>query len=262
MRACKFAGFALSGLGLWFNACGALGAPAEAAKQETPAPSAVAPSREAPPTVGATSESTAAPVNTVSREELELLKQQNSDLKGFQSDLLLTVWSTLAAVFVLTAALVGFGWFANFKMYERDKELLRRDLGSVVASSEERLQKAQESSLTNHEARIARNLDALEWEIKILDAEMQLKTGSPNVCVTLGLQALEMAIDTKTEWRIKTSLSQLEEAIDAGGEFYDREVVEAFGLLARVPAALSAQAEALAPKIKAAKIVPKSSSAL
>lgn len=237
----KFAWLAVVALGLSFNLCVA-SQPAVAISKAAPEPAAVA-----------------SPANSVSRDELQLLKEQNSDLKGFQSDLLLTMWSAFGSLVVLTLALLGFGWFANFRMYERDKELLRKDLEGVVASSESRLQAALESSLATSEKKLRQGVDRLDWKVKHLDTQFQLEREYLGSAATAALRSLELAVELKSEWRIKRSLEGFTDVIDAGGEFYEREVAEALTVLARVPTELRAQADELAPKVRGAKIIPKPS---
>jgi hypothetical protein len=242
MRVMRVTWLAIIALGFWFNLCAASESSAKVVAKVASEPAGVA-----------------SPMNAgrPSQAELELLKQQNADLKGFQSDVLLTMWSAFGALVVLTLALVGFGWFANFRMYERDKELLRKDLEGVVASSEARLQSALDSSLKTYTTKTDRRLNHLACDLKCLDTELQLETGNPSSAVTTGITALKRAIECNSEWRVKRQLRMLQQAVEDGGKFYEREIVEAFGLLTKVPAALSAQADELAPKIRAAQIMPK-----
>lgn len=187
------------------------------------------------------------------------MKQQNSDLKGSQSDLLVTVWSALAAVVVLTGALIGFGWYANFRLYERDKQLLKSELESFVALSSAQLKKDSENSFKQFESKSKLRTDRLRHDILIFRAEYAIESDSPSVAVTACISALELAIELKTEWRIRQSLQHLEEAIDAGGEFYEREIAETYGVLNKVPSGLAERAKAVASKLKTAKTMEEKS---
>lgn len=60
--------------------------------------------------------------------ELAVVRAQLEDNRKFQDQLLATVYWSLGTLATVAVLLTGFGWFANTKMYERDKAALERDL--------------------------------------------------------------------------------------------------------------------------------------
>jgi hypothetical protein len=61
-------------------------------------------------------------------EEVKLLKNEIRILQSFQDNLLSTVYWSLGTLVTVAALLVGFGWLANFRIYERDKAELGLEL--------------------------------------------------------------------------------------------------------------------------------------
>ncbi len=61
------------------------------------------------------------------------LKAQNELLKDYQQHLLETVYFSLGGLGVLVSLLLGYSWFTNFKIYERDKASLVNDLTAEVS---------------------------------------------------------------------------------------------------------------------------------
>lgn len=68
-------------------------------------------------------------------QRVALLEAQLQTMRDYHSSLLDTVYFALAGVFLLASLLVGFGWFANFKVYERDKLALRAELEAIVVKA-------------------------------------------------------------------------------------------------------------------------------
>ncbi len=53
-------------------------------------------------------------------------------LREFTQHILTTVYFSLATVAVVLLTMVGFGWYQNFRAYERDKEALRQSLSTSL----------------------------------------------------------------------------------------------------------------------------------
>lgn len=65
--------------------------------------------------------------------ELDLLRAQLAANKEFNGSILDTVYWALGGTFVLAGLLLGFGWLANFKVYERDKSAMKAELEAAIA---------------------------------------------------------------------------------------------------------------------------------
>jgi hypothetical protein len=53
--------------------------------------------------------------------------------------LLNTVYWSLGTLATVTALLIGFGWFANFRVYERDKGAMRTELLTEIGAERSRI---------------------------------------------------------------------------------------------------------------------------
>jgi AcrR family transcriptional regulator len=63
--------------------------------------------------------------------KVQVLQAEAQILKDFTQHLLATVYFSLATVVVVLITMVGFGWYQNFKVYERDKEALKTSLAAA-----------------------------------------------------------------------------------------------------------------------------------
>jgi hypothetical protein len=104
---------------------------------------------QAPPAPSATE---AVGLDTV---QLTLLRAQLATMREMNDDLLSTVHLSIGIVLTLALALVGYGWFTNFKVYERDKVALRHELLAVIREDAS----AVRESLTTDTARITKELE-------------------------------------------------------------------------------------------------------
>lgn len=82
-----------------------------------------------------------------SHGQVKLLKAEIEVIKSYQESLLLTVYWALGTLATIAAVLVGFGWFANFRIYERDKAALVQELRSVIDAELQKSKQAVESHI-------------------------------------------------------------------------------------------------------------------
>lgn len=116
----------------------------------TPSPLTPTPTATTTPTPTA---KTPPPANEKSTtDEVAILKAQLEQMKFYDQKLLSTVYWSLGAVITLTILIAGFSWFTNFRLYERDKESLRREMSLEIdkfRSDVKVLFSEQKSSLSN-----------------------------------------------------------------------------------------------------------------
>lgn len=114
----------------------------------------------------------AAPALSISQAELELKVQEKqiATIKEYHSSLLDTVYWALSTVATVAALLVGFGWFANFKFHESEKQRLKDELDgrikealafieSRLSAHEVQMLNAVDTRLDSHFTRVARDID-------------------------------------------------------------------------------------------------------
>lgn len=122
--------------------------------------------------------------HSISQLELELkvLQTQAATMKEYHSSLLDTVYWALGTVATVAVLLVGFGWFANFKFHESEKQRLKEELearlreatatiNARLGSHEIEVLNSIDSRLDGHLTRIARDIDIARAEASRFNQE-------------------------------------------------------------------------------------------
>ncbi len=87
--------------------------------------------------------------------EIQLLINQNALIKEHHSSLLRTVYWSLSALVTMTALLIGFGGWSNFRMHEKDKERLKDEVDKNITE----LNSQMETRLANNTNEYLKLLD-------------------------------------------------------------------------------------------------------
>jgi hypothetical protein len=156
------------------------------------------PAMAVPPAIasGASSQSNPGPtVELIAKIEAEASAQkaQLTNMKEYHSSLLDTVYWALGTLAAVTTLLAGFGWFANFKLYEADKTRLKEDFARMLADASAKT----ETTMVTVESALIQKVDTK------LDAAMQRQLSE--------LQAIrtEIASILKTQANDKAALDKI-----------------------------------------------------
>ena len=99
-------------------------------------------------------------VVSVNESEIRLLRQQLEDSRKFQEQILSAVYWSLGTLATVAALLVSFGWFANFKIYERDKVIMERELRALADANMAGLNSMFNMSLVKNTSELYKGLDS------------------------------------------------------------------------------------------------------
>jgi hypothetical protein len=135
------------------------------------------------------------------REELAVLRAQLQVMTSYDQRLLATVYWALGALGTLGAAIIGFGWFTNFKIYERDKDALRSALSADIQAELAKLRSELSAEVSKE---IKGNLSQLERNVGILINKQKLLEID---------QEMRVAEESKQKGLIKASLREMRRAL-------------------------------------------------
>jgi len=228
----------------------------------------------AKPVVEAKAEST-----DTRHEEIVVLKAQVETMREFIHHILATVYWSLASVVVIAVVLVGFGWFTNYKLHERELTSLRQELmnsleSRVNAFSSDFTKKSQLSieqltaqSVNAATRKIEQSISSVRRElescrqsisqlrIESLNAEArywELKNIPANVFFA-NLRMLKLAIGTKSDTEIGSALESMRHVLEGGTSLYHVHIPMVVELMNSLPDKYSPQAEALRFALKDVK---------
>ena len=217
-----------------------------------------------------TAASQAAPGEQLS--QVELLKAQLEVTRTYHSSLLDTVYWALGTVFVMVTLLVGFGWFANFRVYERDKDVLRRELEAENEKNKKKLETFLDQRLVQVSADVetaqAQRMETLEAlntvlsrrlndHLAMLERERIRQTIklSPSASYSLesALRLLEKCIDQSPD-EIPDVLHLILKKLDEGGKFTARAITDVNSALDKLPQQYKTLSDKLRTKLVASDI--------
>ena len=113
----------------------------------------------------------AAQVQALAEAELRIkaLKDEIQIFKDFTQNVLSTVYFALSTVIIVVVAMLGFSWYQNFKVYERDKEALRESLVSIInqhlGSQEQQLRARLDAKAISLEDNMKSSVQSLDSKI-------------------------------------------------------------------------------------------------
>jgi hypothetical protein len=138
--------------------------------------------------------------DTVHELEVALLKARLEETASFQQSLLSTVYWTLGVLATMMLALIGYSWFVNFRVYERDKLALERDLLSTIQTS---IRELETSLTTDIQSRLDQAILGLDEKATSIESNLKglVDTALTNlVVVELKLAELQGDYCAERKW--------------------------------------------------------------
>jgi len=202
-------------------------------------------------------------------QEVSLAKAQLAAAKEFNGAILSTVYWALGGTFVLAGLLVGFGWFANFKVYERDKLAMKAELEALLAARLSEMESKTSENLRSLVAsetkelvahtyqKISSSLNSVSFRLFELDRD-QLKNRmksntSASMALTDAMFLFRMCIN-KSPGDVPEIIQFMLEKIDKGGKLTAKEITDLNGLLDSLPSHYRTLTEKLRAKLVASDI--------
>jgi len=98
-------------------------------------------------------------------------------MRQYDQRLLNTVYWSLGVLATVAVFLVGFGWFANFRQYERDKTALRQELRTFIQEEFSRIQGVLQVDMDKRHEAVSKSVRALVSEASdAIRRELMAKT--------------------------------------------------------------------------------------
>ena len=110
-------------------------------------------------------------------DEVIVLRAQLETMQQYDQKLLATVYWSLGTIVALAALLIGFGWYVNLRVYEKDKDVMKDELRNflrteLVASSkifEKQIDEKIEKALKDYQENIKSSLAKVQTRISSID---------------------------------------------------------------------------------------------
>jgi cell division protein FtsB len=160
--------------------------------------------------------------------KIAALESEVQVFREFTENLLSTVYFSLGTVIVVLFAMVGFGWYQNFRSYERDKEALRQQLESSLNTTLLKRMEEVETTMSDRfakfDASIAKALSSFQKRVcdvdlhiatEVFRATHSQKTPRTDLMVLLG--AVQHAIGRVSPECLNHTLGVICDYFEAGG---------------------------------------------
>jgi len=199
------------------------------------------------------------------------LRAQLEVMREFDQKILTTVYWSLGGLVLVTGLLLGFGWFANFRVYERDKIAMTRDVeatlresflereakhqeavrGELEAAKRSLTQmatKAAESAVTtvrNQLSVVRVDVLSLQYEANSAEATRWIEQKVHDNAIISHFRMLEIAVQTENPYNISESLDAIRADIKRGAKLSSVMKAMHLPILEKLPANLRTTAESI-----------------
>lgn len=162
------------------------------------------------------------------KSEIDVLKERLDGVNQSNDKILQVVYWSLGTCVTIAILLVGYGWFSNFRMYERDRNSLERELKSLTQERTDAIEVSLRNTIQNSEKNLkdlvgseikkatSSQLSSLRSEIKdvlslvndlridekIKERSSWIAKDLPRNALSASVEALEMAIEQDDDYQL------------------------------------------------------------
>jgi len=150
--------------------------------------------------------------------ELQSVKRELHFATQFQSDMLATVHWSLGTVAGIAVLLVGWGWWSNFRVYERDRETLLKDLTSTVTTLVAAHERANAMALGEERTQRNAAMESVKSELKnYIDQHLTTQLAALGTNVNSQIEEVDAELGMRIDWlELTTARSARRLAEEAG----------------------------------------------
>ncbi|MGM6659083.1 hypothetical protein [Vibrio parahaemolyticus] len=154
--------------------------------------------------------------------QLEHMKAKNQLLKEYQSSLLDTVYWSLSFLGGITVLLIGYGWWSNSKIHEKDKQEIKQEISTLVKEWEVRIKldntELNKEQLKTIDAKMGRVSDQLRDTEKSLKKQLDAYNEdfkNSNIAISEKVSSLESDVSdlNSAKVQLQIDLSLVEERV-------------------------------------------------
>ena len=212
-------------------------------------------------------------------EDVTLLKNQISLMREFNQHILSTVYWSLGTIVLIAILLVGFSWFTNYRMYERELAALRQELigfldkqmsafssdfnqksidnfKDISGRSIEAVQSATTKIVTPLQTKIdecTKDISELRFEALRSEVHYWEFRGVEGNQLTYYITMLRAAIKMNSQIKIAECLEAIGKLLEVGAPIFHAIIPEIIELINTLDPKFSAHAEAVRNAIKKSK---------
>lgn len=186
-------------------------------------------------------------------EKVAILQAQLELMRQYDQRLLETVYWSLGGMVTIVVLVAGFGWFANFRLYEHDKKALKQELTGFIKEERAKLHEELSSAARDAVRSELQDMKLMKYDLLKTEAEKwESKEVYANV-LTTSLRMLEVALEIGWEHRIAGALEFTTKALKSGKKFDASTIVNVTKAINQLSSDYTAEVENIRELLKAAR---------
>jgi hypothetical protein len=161
----------------------------------------------------------AAPATQPTNFEAELLREETKVIQLYDDKLLRTVHWALGSVFSIAALLVGYGWWTNFRMADKDRQRLKEETLNDANANMVKLRSEIEAALAKAITDVNQNALQLKNELSNMSTSMNAAAEQRTIefadKITKQLQSYRSEVDESLRTIMMKYLPEMETRLNA-----------------------------------------------